>query len=281
MKKLYKKNAGKLTAYSAMAGAFVALSTDANATVVYTDITDVDMVLGDGLPIDLDDNGVIDFLIIDQSNTGGNWTWVQMYGYTASGYGNDNNKALGYFGGILSYASALGSGDAINSDGSFIANVGGNEAVLVSVYSGVNYGQFIGANDKYVGVQFDIDGDIHYGWIRVDCDVTPTTATIKDWAYEDAVEATIDAGQKDGGIIAIITLNESQVSAYSFGNIINLVVKDLTAGVNSVNVFDIDGKVVYSNTLTSNNMSINLDNAATGLYTVQLLGTDNAVYTKN
>lgn len=39
MKKLYKSNkAGKLTAYSAMAGAFVAVGTDANALVVYNDI---------------------------------------------------------------------------------------------------------------------------------------------------------------------------------------------------------------------------------------------------
>jgi hypothetical protein len=64
MKKLYKSNkAGKLTAYSAMAGAFVAIGTDANALVVYNDIDDVTYTLGEGYGLDLDDNGYPDFLM--------------------------------------------------------------------------------------------------------------------------------------------------------------------------------------------------------------------------
>jgi hypothetical protein len=54
----------------------------------------------------------------------------------------------------------------------------------------------------------------------------------------------------------------------------------VNAGVNTVNVFDIDGRVVYTASVSGNNMSINLDNVATGLYTVQLTGAENAVFTK-
>ncbi len=281
MKKLYKNNkAGKLAAYSAMAGAFVAAGTDANATIVYTDIDDVTYGIGEFYALDVDNNGTFDFLMQGVTNSS-NWTFASVIGnFSSYGYGGPSNMIVGYTGAILPYGSALNDGDEIGADNGFISNTY-NRAWLASVYSGVTYGPFADVTDKYMGVMFDIDGDIHYGWARLDVSLNPVSVTVKDYAYDDVADAAIEAGATSGGAVAIETLTEGQVSAYSFGNTINVIVKDINAGVNTVNVFDIDGKVVYTSGVSGNNMSINLDNAATGLYTLQLTGTNNAVYTKS
>lgn len=281
MKKIYNsKNAGKLAAYSAMAGAFVAVSTDANATIVYTDIDDVDVALGESYALDLDNNGYPDILMAAVS-AASNWTFAYVIGaLSAYGYGGPSNMIVGYSGAILPYGSALAEGDLIGPDADFISNTY-NFGWLASIYSGVTYGPFAGTTDAYMGVQFDIDGSIHYGWARLDVSVGPVEFTVKDYAYDDAAETAIEAGATSGGGVAVVTLTDAQVAAYSYGNTINLIVKDSEAGVENVRVFDIDGKVVYSARVADNNMAITLDNAATGLYTLQLTGANNSVYSKN
>jgi len=281
MKKLYNsKKAGKLAAYSAMAGAFVAAGTDANGTVVYTDIDDVTFGIGELYALDLDNNGVSDFLMAGAANSAGNWTWGYVVGNLSSyGYGGPSNMVVGYTGAILPYGSALAAGDDIGPDQGFLSN-SANIAFLASIYSSVTYGPFAGTTDSYMGVMFDIDGEIHYGWARLDVEVGPVSVTVKDYAYDDVADAAILAGATTGGGINIVSLNESQVAAYSYGSTINVIVKDVNAGINTVNVFDIDGRVVYTAGVSANNLSINLDQVATGLYTVQLTGADNAQFTK-
>jgi len=280
MKKLYKSNnAGKLAAYSAMAGAFVAVTGDVNAEVVYTDITDVDVALGESYGLDLDNDGTADFLLAAVT-AASNWTFAYAVGnLSAYGYGGPSNMVVGYSGAILPYASALNEDDPIGPDQSFISNTY-NMLWLASIYSGITYGPFAGVTDKYMGVAFSIGGETHYGWARLDVSVGPVEFTVKDYAYDDVAEAEILAGATSGGGIDVVNLNDSQVAAYSYGNTINVIVKDSEAGVENVRVFDIDGKVVYSARVADNNMAITLDNAATGLYTLQLTGANNSVYGK-
>lgn len=272
MKKIYNsKNAGKLAAYSAMAGAFVAVSSDANAAVVYTDIEDVDVALGEAYELDMDNDGYTDFLMVAASNTAGTWTYAYVIGnLEAYGYGGPDNMIIGYTGAYLPYGSALASGDAIGEDAGFISNAI-NYGVLASIFGGATYGPFANTTDAYLGVQFAIDGDVHYGWVRLDVSVGPVEFTVKDYAYDDVAGTEILAGADD---VNVATLTEAQVSAYSYGNTINVIVKDAQAGIENVRVFDLNGKAVYSARVADNNLSITLDNVATGLYTIQLTGTE-------
>lgn len=281
MKKLYNsKNAGKLTAYSAMAGAFVAVSADANATIVYTDIDDVTVEVGDAYALDLDNNGYPDFLMAAAANSAGNWTWNYVIGNLSSyGYGGPSNMVVGYSGAILPYGSALAEGDLIGPSADFISNTN-NVLWLASIYSSVTYGPFANTTDSYMGVMFDIDGSVHYGWARLDVSVGPCSFVVKDYAYDDAADAEIEAGATTGGGVSVNNLTESQVAAYSYGNTINVIVKDSEAGVDNVRVYDIDGKVVYTARVTNNNMAITLESAATGLYTLQMTGANNSVFSK-
>jgi len=193
MKMNFTTKKDKLLSYSAMAAAFVACSSDANADIVYVDITDASLVLGDFATLDLDGDGVVDFGFILDSDTP-DWTFVQAFGYlSALSYGNPNNQIAGYSGAFLPYASAIDSGAEIGAGLDFLTSTY-NLAFIASLYSGVTYGQFGDGTDKFMGIQFDISGTLHYGWIRVNATVDPVTLTIKDWAYDDEADVPIIAG---------------------------------------------------------------------------------------
>ncbi|MCG8701214.1 MAG: hypothetical protein MI922_24385 [Bacteroidales bacterium] len=53
-----------------------------------------------------------------------------------------------------------------------------------------------GAPDKVIGYRFDIDGKIHYGWLRIDINKAKKSVTIVDWAYNSNPNEGITAGAK-------------------------------------------------------------------------------------
>jgi hypothetical protein len=195
MKKNLLTTNKRLLAYSAMAAALVTNSDQVMADIVYVDIPDATLELGDFGTLDLDGDGVVDFGFILESDTP-DWTFIYGFGnLSALSYGNPSNQFVGYSGAILPYGSALATGDLISPDLNFLTSSGGyNLGFFASVYSGVTYGQFGDASDHFIGVKFDIGGAIHYGWIRVNCTVSPVSMTIKDWAYDDEADTPIPAG---------------------------------------------------------------------------------------
>ena len=192
-KNIYPKKGGKIAAYSAMAGAFMATAANADAQIIYTDVTDFTGATGDLLSIDMDADSTSDFLLFANSNTAGNWSWVYAIGNLGSGYGGPSNMIAGYSGAILPYGSALDAGDLVGSALSFVSN-SNNVGWLASMYSSVTYAPFANTGDKYLGVKFLSGGTLHYGWMRLSCTVAPVTYTIRDYAYEATANTPIIAG---------------------------------------------------------------------------------------
>ena len=56
-------------------------------------------------------------------------------------------------------------------------------------------GQFCG-RDAYIGIEFPIDGNVHYGWIRFDHFEISPGGWILEWAYETRPRVPIKAGAK-------------------------------------------------------------------------------------
>ncbi|MBC8048146.1 MAG: T9SS type A sorting domain-containing protein [Fimbriimonadaceae bacterium] len=194
-----KNNTGKLAGYSALAGAFLAVGSEAKGQVVYTDITDEAVEIGDLFFLDMNADAADDFLFQATSTSGGSWSFARVFGsITTSVYafGNSSNEVIGYYG-FLPYGSALNSGDAIGTGGDFISFY--NVAFLASIYGGVTYGAFADQTDKYLGVKFIVGGNTHYGWIRMDGTVAPVSLTIKDYAYDATPDTEIAAGDMGGG----------------------------------------------------------------------------------
>jgi len=279
----YLKAAGKLTGYSTMASAFIAAGSNANAQVVYNDIDDETIESGDLFMIDIDGNGIDDFIFHLDENTALGWSFARVIGVsTYYVIGGPSNAVAGYTGSVVSHASAFNSGDPIGPGLDFLYNstyFGAplNQGFLASIYLGTSNGQFANVTDKYLGIQFAIDGNIHYGWMRLDVTVDPVEITIKDVAYDATAETAIQAG---AGLVPVQNfLSDDDLTVYSFGSAINIIVKDLDADKGTVEVYNSSGQIVYSNALDMNGMNISLNNTASGNYTVCIFAND-AVYSK-
>lgn len=269
MKKDYKISTNqKLTAYSAMAAAIMAHGYDVNAEVVYTDFEDVTLEVGDAYDLDLDGDGVLDFNFAVDSKTGPYGTW--SYG-TAFGIGGTQNQVIGYTGTYYNYGSNLNAGDEIGPDGPWIS-----DAVLASNFYDYPFGAFPGAGEGYIGVQFEISGNLHYGWVRLEADINDLFITLMDMAYENVAETAIEAGATTSPV-AIPEISASLVNVYSFGS--TLYINNTGMNQPFVNVYDLNGKLVLSQDLTGGNNVITMDQIAEGNYLVNIKS-DEGSFTK-
>lgn len=178
MKNNNSKLAKRLSQYGTFALAAIGTA-EADGQVVYTDVDpDFSGSTGSSYAIDLDNNGVDD-VIIEKNMT------------NLSANPEGSNGILGSGSNInYAYPYALNSGDNISSGvvyGNFLNGVNGN-----LMYPGV----WDNVTDKYLGVEFDISGSTHYGWIRLDV-AANGNFTVKDFAYESSPGAGIKAGEKD------------------------------------------------------------------------------------
>ena len=62
-------------------------------------------------------------------------------------------------------------------------------------------GNFNDVNEKYIGARFNINGSIHYAWLRFDVSSYFSTFSFKDYAYQDCPDVPIFAGQKSDTIV--------------------------------------------------------------------------------
>lgn len=70
-----------------------------------------------------------------------------------------------------------------------------------------------------------------------------------------------------------------KIQAYSFGNTVNIVVNNLQAETATVKITNALGENVYADNLNFTGMNIQLENAATGIYLLQIVA-DGAVFNK-
>jgi len=77
-----------------------------------------------------------------------------------------------------------------------------NMAVMLGSFgtSGVG-GSWVNVKNRYLGVKFDIKGQTHFGWVRLNVQVQIPqiiTATLTGYAYETVANQAITAGQTKG-----------------------------------------------------------------------------------
>jgi hypothetical protein len=193
----------KMKAYSAAAGAVVAVGTSADAQVNWSG--PINELVTSSFNIDLDGDAVNDFVIaLTQSGsyksanlspvaTGNQWLSTALY--------NNYVKALPVDANVSVSATPWGSD-------TFPWNMGW-------LSSGSNYpGNFIGAGDQFIGVKFDISGAFHYGWIRVNVAGDALSLTVIDWAYDETANAGITTGD-NGGIPTLSGISSANIALTS------------------------------------------------------------------
>ena len=210
------KKDSKLSNYFALAGAVIA-SNSLNSQIVYTDIPDV-TIDSTSAPflIDFDNNSVPEITLSVQSVNG-------SATYAGLPITYQGALATGNLGSSVALAGASGSGSsssgfqiaALNADdpisanqafGSSSNNVLAADVLVDAGFAGTfpyQFGPFLGATDKFIGASFTINGEVHYGWVRLDVSVDATTITIKDFAYNACANGPINANQQTLNLVPI------------------------------------------------------------------------------
>jgi len=189
----------------------LALAGASDAKVVYTETY---QVTHPGVPlyIDLNHDGINDFSLrtIFYRGTSG-----LEIGLEAAGYRNANNVVAGrrlssgggYF---LSAASDLPAGARIGPKGNFSVPT---PYMAVELFDGVGSqasglgpwaGKGNGVTNRYLGLKFVVDGEVHYGWARLSVtlgkhrEFGDVSGTLTGYAYETDPDEPIIAGQITG-----------------------------------------------------------------------------------
>jgi len=226
-----------LTAYAGAAVAagvsLLAVAKSADAKIVYTPAVVEIPINGGPVLLDLNHDGITDFILsnIFRFGTG---TSAASYAtlFVGTGAGNTRNKFWGRGvdtsrGYVFRFASALRSGFSVGANKSYFQKSpkgvmagldvwyqnplphgrGAGSASCVSATAACasgTEGQWMYTKNRYLGLQFTINGHIHYGWARVA--VTRGTgrqkfsilATLTGYAYETIPKKPIITGKTKG-----------------------------------------------------------------------------------
>lgn len=283
------KKSTNLTKYTAVAGAVIA-SSSVNAQIVYTDIPDVTLDKNaTPYQLNFDGDAAADLVLqvgnLVNSGTattmGVTFTYTVDVSYAAAGV-NVGGGVLGVnsttSSGSTSFnVSALNNGDVIGaagvfggsgSSGALLAAEGAFNVPAFSFTYPIVQGSFLGMNDKYLGAKFTIGANTHYGWVRLSCTDGVSgllQLTIKDYAYNSAAGASINAGQQVAGLEDVAVDNKVAIKTHMDEAFIN-VTPDLIGG--ELVIVNMAGQEVKSQVIGDVNAKITYEGLETGIYTL-------------
>jgi hypothetical protein len=181
-----------LVAYMAVAGAAM-FSTSAQAKVVYTPANS--QTSFGSIPIDLNNDGVVDFTISIQSGFfHSEWAFVkpQVAGNAVLAAAKGGVAA-----GFLGVPVGPGEKFLTNTFYSY-----GMRMADAGMYGGSSWfnGPFANATNRYIGMKFLINGTVHYGWARVNLSnyLKGGTLQLTGYAYETTPQTNIVEGHVSG-----------------------------------------------------------------------------------
>lgn len=201
MARKIKKNslANKLLSYSAVAGAFVAAGSEAEAQVIKTDLIP-DVILSGAVNqmyyIDMNNDALDDFEITQDGYVYTTTSSTFQYFYVGIMKSNPN---FGIAGSNSASAWPLDAGSAIDTLMSFNVQSGAYNLAYMS-------SNFAGLGDQYIGVKFKIGSETKYGWILVNVSPMSDSISIKAFGYESTASG-VKAGDTTGVFISNLQVN--------------------------------------------------------------------------
>jgi hypothetical protein len=252
MKKITSTKLSKrLAQYGALTVAIAGVS-DATGQIQYTDVDPDETITGATYNLDLDGDGTVDYVI---HNDGGGASAVRVY--------TDNSSSIlgSNAGGNYNYPYAISSGEPIDD--------GQAQWITAPVYQTLNWQGCAYTNsnwcdgqvDKYLGLRITVGGGTHFGWVRLDVPAAGTSFTVKDYALELTPDTSIEAG--DDGVLGTDDQNFNGFVQFVSDNQLNLRANN---AMSSAAVYDITGKQVITQNLSTTNAQVNLAGLNTGVY---------------
>lgn len=196
----------QLNKYALAAGAGVGvlvLGQPSEAKIVYTP-ADTNITPDHTIPLDLNHDGIVDFGFKDV------YRRSRTYGFDHTGVlsvlpANPANKIEGFHRTNGNYASALRAGASIGPNARFTTGANRMATVFSDTgrareLSGMCFGPWSSGQNRYLGLEFLIKGEVHFGWARlnVSCKGLDVFATLSGYAYETVPNKPIIAGQTKG-----------------------------------------------------------------------------------
>ena len=284
----------KIKKYLALAGGISSAVSAANAQVVYTDINPDFLLTGNfnTYNLDLNNDSISDFTFTNidyyynSTSTSGSNVTTSVANVVGAAIGNNvlNNswmvgpstsfyEPLSLNQGDLIGASASFSSYYISSSSSIGAPIAANlnyqnflNGVLISS-SNYFFGDFVIDQEGIIGVKFNISGDIHYGWVRVEVS-SDKLLSIKDYAYESTPNSPIIAGDNGAGLVSVS--NESiDVDIHQVDNNLRII---NDSGINELNLelVNLSGQTVMNTQLKNAVDDFDLSELAGGIYFVKV-----------
>lgn len=157
-------------------------------------------------------------IVVSPSN---NWTWFSLGAGNAeygAWYASDKNisdcyKLQSYRKPLVIYPDtknikplALGTEIDASSDWGTPAD----EYEGVFDFKSPDYHEWVGQN-AYVGIQFEINKEIIYGWMNISFNADGKGYTVHDWAYNTEPEASIKAGETAEGLLEKIQVSPGEI----------------------------------------------------------------------
>jgi hypothetical protein len=182
----------------------LALVPPSEAKIVYTPIHKT-IKLHQHYNLDLNHDGITDFTLELNSfhtrNTSAFSTLRLVPTKPNAAEGGSHGTSCGGGHGAGPYAFALGQGALISPKHPFHGNPNlMGVAGTIDDFS-VFCGPWLDVKNRYLGLQFQIRGETHFGWARLNVASTPisiTSATLTGFAYETIPNKPINAGKIEG-----------------------------------------------------------------------------------
>ncbi len=231
----------------------------ANAQVIYTDIPDTTLLTGDIYSLDLNNDGIADYVIGVTPNLNSTFNSVEIYVSSAT---NTNAVAASLGPASFYYPFLIESGALINQADTWFPAY--PFATLLFIYTtGSIQGNWQGGiANGFMGLRFKISGQTHYGWVRLDLAADAKSAVVKDYAYnttpDSGIVATADLQgvQELTGSFATITANENQLQ----------IVLPISINNTRLEITNIQGQQVLNKGLKGSAESIDLSSFLEGTY---------------
>lgn len=199
----------RLLAYTVAGAGAVALGPAASAEIVFTP-ADVTLSRSGTLQIDVNNDGIPDF-VLSKSVTGcsSSFCVAQLQVGGSKDAGVVGRK-------IYPWASAWPAqpGSLVGPSARWVkvrfqwALMAWDACTPGSCWGG---GPWNNVGNKFLGVRFKIDGNVHYGWARFAVTFPPLSAHLTGYAYETEPNKTILAGDRGFGVEASLDSRDAEV----------------------------------------------------------------------
>ena len=243
-------------------------SANVNASIVYTDVMpDINQVGNFTQDIDVDNNTVIDFRMTGAQS--GNFSFNIMQANQVG----VNNLILSDGAGN---ASALALNTVIGPSSTTWYQMNASNLLMITVANSVGTGTWAGATDMYLGLQFLIGTNTHFGWARFTFAQNTNDIIFKDYAYDNTPNTPILAGATLTAIADFSTTEKMIGNSYPnpASSVFTIELNNITEKTNFI-ISDILGNTVKQIEIAENTSAIKIDvtDIAAGIYSYSLSST--------